>query len=169
MLSILSFSWPGGGQICDGCGKVDLLECVFDGGEVRLFHGVKNLDGTIGGIARYVYARLQPYVGFIIKRTAAVPNHGECSLHNESFHSRKSKCSAPFTVSVVRAVPTTSLLRSTRGRSRFPVVLAGDSRFVIVPDYSNQTAFGRGPFEVDVTVVAADLFGASAAKGTRLK
>ena len=101
------FSWPGGGPIYDGRGTVVLLECAFDGFEVSLFQGVCDLDGPFGGIARYVYAHLRPYVGFIIRRTPAVPNHGERSLHNESFHSQKSKCSASFSVSVVLAVAST--------------------------------------------------------------
>ena len=72
------------------------------------------------------------------------------------------KVFCPFMVSVVRAVATTSLLRSTRGRSRFPVVLAGDSRFVLVPDDSNQTA--SSPYDVARSrltfqfAVVADLF-----------
>ena len=87
-----------------------------------------------------MYAHLRPYVGFTIRRTAAVPNHGQRSLHNESFHSRKSKCSASSSMSVVLAVASTSLLRSPRGRSNFPAVFAGDSRFVHVLDDSNPPA-----------------------------
>ena len=70
VLSLLSFSWLGGGRIYDGRGAVVLLDCASDRGEVRLFHGVKDLDGAVGGIARCVYARLQRYVGLIIRRTA---------------------------------------------------------------------------------------------------
>ena len=77
------------GWVYGGRGTVDLLECAFDGGEVSLFHAVNVLDGTFGGIARHVYARIRPYVGFLIRRTAT--NQGERSLHNEIFHSRKSK------------------------------------------------------------------------------
>ena len=147
MLSLFKFfSWLGGGRVCDGRGTVDMLECAFDGGEVSLFHGVYDLDGPFGGIARYVYAHLRPYVGFIVERTAAVPNHGERSLHNENLHSRKSKCSASFSELVVLAVALTWLLRSSRGRSLFPAVFAGDPRFVDVPDDSDQPAYG--PFDV---------------------
>ena len=45
-----------------------------------------------------------------------------------------------FSVSVVLAVASTWLLRSSRGRSRFPAVFAGDTPFVHVPDDSDPPA-----------------------------
>ena len=71
VLSPLKFFLARCRRVYDGRGRVVLLECAFDGGEVRLFHGVNDLD--ISGIARYVRAHLWPYVG-LNSRTAIVPN-----------------------------------------------------------------------------------------------
>ena len=61
-------------------------------GKVNLFHGVNGLEAPS---AVHVYAHLRPYVGFIIRWTAAVPNHGERSWHNESSHSHGSESVLP--------------------------------------------------------------------------
>ena len=85
------FSWPGRwpGLRRAWCGG--LAGVCFRRWRSESLHGVYDLDGPFGSIARYVYAHLRPYVGFLIRKTAPAPNHGERSLHNESFHSRKSK------------------------------------------------------------------------------
>ena len=86
---------------------MDLLQCAFDGGEVSLFHGVYDKDdpsAVLLDLCMHIFGRTLDLSleGQLLFRT-----HGERSMHNESVHSRKSKCSASFSVSVVLAVAST--------------------------------------------------------------
>ena len=161
-----SFSWPGGGRICDGRGAVVLLECAFDGGEVRLFHGVTT---WMAPSAVLLVTRMLIFDRTLdLSATVSEPRRTFLAQRELPLTDVKAFCPLPG-VGGLGSCPDAAPAEYQRA---IPLSSRVGWRLSFRPCSRSDSvrSVRRGPLEVDVSVaVAADLFGTSAAKGARLQ